>query len=112
MNLWDTLPAELRIKILTMRMRDLHAAKIQRAFLCWSLCSHRKQRAWDELKTHIGKERKAFLEKFCNVRREWRSESENWLGTVGETLDEICYEAKLGLWGTRTTRSLEEEHEC
>ena len=90
MNRWDSLPTDLRHKILVLRMRDFCATKIQTAFLNWSLLRHRTRSGWDALRGHVGEERVTHLEKYCNVRREWRTESrkldENLGGGFGHNL--------------------------
>ena len=102
--MWERLPAELRHYILTLRMQDDRASRIQKAYLNWSLRAHRSRGDWDALREHLGKERILYLERFSGIRREWRGEGGSWLGTGENELDAICLEAEEGLWGAVTSR--------
>ena len=102
---WDALPTDLRLHILRVRLREERATHIQRAFLRWSLYRHRDGTQWRAVRDHLGG-RVAALERFANVRREWRVESGSWLEADPSVLDAICLEAREGLWGAETLRSL------
>lgn len=107
--LWDRLPEDLADRIVETARQTVAASVIQRAYLKWTLWTHRQCAIWRTLRTHLGDDRVAFLEQFPHVRREWRTEGESWLCTEEDMLDLICREALDGLWGAASDRPLEEE---
>jgi len=81
--------------------REVSASKIQSLWRSYSSYSHARKKGWMKVLSSLGRKNYLLLLPFSNVRREWRTETENWGCVDVFTVSCIVEEAKEGLWGER-----------
>jgi hypothetical protein len=97
---WDVLPFELQDLV----CRHGSAARIQCAWLRYSLYHHARALEWPTVRLSMRARAWRELSAYASIRREWRREPCSWFEMDEKVVDVILEEARHGLWGCETRR--------
>ena len=94
------LPSDIRYLV----RLHIFAMRIQQRIRRWRMYGHARLVVWEGVVQRLGRRAIRALYPFETVRREWRTETSNWLSTDAQTAAIILEEAASGLWGCTDAR--------